>query len=143
MKTGDKRLLKLADILEKVPERKWDGHASGYYQGAVTHLCGTPSCAWGWWLFGDKRRYARISKADPFMDKDDIKFTLANWHTHLAGCRGYVSFMGNAAADEFGLVKPELEELFDGAGCGRAVTGKQAANYIRKFVARRNKKVTA
>jgi hypothetical protein len=40
---------------------------------------------------------------------------------------------------EFGLSQAETEELFDCDGCGGAKTAKQAAKYIRKFIARKRR----
>jgi hypothetical protein len=42
---------------------------------------------------------------------------------------------------EFGLSREELYELFGAVGCGGAKTAKQAAKYIRKFIARKRKEL--
>lgn len=138
IETGNRRLLQLAKILDRVPAVKQVGKDKmrGYDQEAVTHPCGSPACAWGHWLYGNKERFKRIALEDGAR-KNDIKFVLDRWHSSSVVHDGrYVSFY-DAGEREFALSPGETTMLFEAHGCGRATTGKQAANYIRIFVAGR------
>lgn len=133
--TGNRRLLELASILARIPaaHRLEDKTMRGYDQTIVTHPCGTPACAWGYWLYGSKERYKRLAKEDGVLSVR-IKNTLAKWP--LQGEAGYVSYY-DAGDREFGLTPIETNEIFGGCGCQSARTGKEAAAFIRAFVAHR------
>lgn len=130
---GNKRLLRLAEILEAVP-RVHDVGAEkrGYDQARITHPCGSPACAWGHWLLSSPARTRRIYK------EAEGNGTLQRDHG-LYGKAGMLLVYINQSPDEFYLTRDEQEELFDWDGCGGAKTGKQAAKYIRNFVAQRQK----
>lgn len=136
---GNRRLLELASVLDRVPAAHIleDKTMRGYDQTVITHPCGTPACAWGYWLYGNKERYKRLAKEDGVLPAY-IKNTLAKWP--FPGESGYVSYY-QAGEHEFALTTVEIHHIFGGSGCDGARTGKEAAAYIRAFVARRRKQV--
>lgn len=138
MRLGDQKLLQLASILQRVPQVHEDsnGNIVGYHQCDITHACGTPSCAWGWWLYGNKRRHARLARADGH-GSHEIQRTMAMWSDPIY--RIYVSFRSKTCQEEFEIDDREQGLLFEGDGMNRAKTGKEAAAFIRRFVADRNK----
>lgn len=120
---GNRRLLKLAKILDSADALHKKRGEPGYNQDLIDHPCGTPSCAWGHWA-QDQRINA--------------KRKMEKWYDD-----------NRAAEDEFAMSPPdaewdedsaEVEEIFGGKGCGEAKTAKAAAKYIRAFVKRRSGK---
>lgn len=132
---GNKRLLCLANILDRVPGRHWakDGRLVGYDQDIVRHSCGTPACAWGHWLYTNKKRFKRIATADGLPNGWVAESLLT---LGLVGTGIYVSYF-DGAEREFAMSENEVREVFHSCGCKKATTGKEAADYIRAFVARR------
>ena len=121
LKAGWKRLLKLADILDVADaEHKKKGEPT-YDQSQITHRCGSPACAIGHWISHNRRRGWRVKEG-------------------LVYLRGeYVYWDYPQLLAEFDIDYGDGRQLFDSGGCGGAHTGKQAALYIRKFVARKLK----
>jgi hypothetical protein len=120
---GERRLLKLAGILDDADMLHRTNQEPTYNQGSVNHPCGTPACAIGHW-----KRHSR----------GRIIFSMDNYtliHTESFGSCG-IRMVGAA---EFRITQNEAEELFGGRGCDDAKTAKQAAKYIRKFVRRKQK----
>lgn len=148
IKEGNERLLQLARILARVPPyRKTEAGIVGYDQGSVAHACGSPSCAWGWWVYGNKARFKRIVKDSveyelKYYSNASIKAALDKWPRPGFGI--YVCYQDNAI-HEFHLNADQVREIFSAIGCGGASTngGKAAAAYIRNFVARRQKRKAA
>lgn len=133
---GNRRLLSLAKILDKVPARHEDeyGNTVGYYQQDVFHSCGTPSCAWGWYLTSmRKSSYERLAKQAGFNDYD-IRIARMRGPKHG---RLYIPYVTHAK-QEFAITDAEVMDLFDSSGMGRAKSGKDAANFIRSFVENRS-----
>lgn len=116
---GNRRLLKLADILDTADAEHRKRKEPTYDQGQFTHECDTPACALGHWAAAHPRRWRFNTGGTP-----ELKFAFAK-----------VAF--DAAMDEFCLDRGEVLDLFNSSGCGNARTAKQAAKYIRNFVARR------
>lgn len=127
---GNKRLLRLAAILERVPKaHPKGGEMRGYDQGILVHPCGSPACAWGWWLYSDKSRRRRIIKEAS---------VLCDWMVRTSSSsRGELTVMYDYARFEFGITAEDVCHMFSSFGCRNANTGAEAAQYIRDFVARR------
>lgn len=123
MKIGLKRLLKLADILDVADAEHRKRGEPMYSQSTFSHLCGSPACALGHWAATNQKR---------------------GWKLTLGGVKykGYsVACDSEDVRNEFGLSWKEAANLFSYSGCDSAQTAKQAAKYIRKFVARKQKEL--
>ena len=112
---GNKRLLHLADLLDVADAAHRKAGEPTYDQSTITHGCGTPGCAWGHWIESPARR-ARIVRELSSIPQSIL-----------------------CAEPEFALNAGDVTELFAVNGCGMARSAKQAAKYIRRFVARRVK----
>lgn len=117
-------LLRLADILDeaqKVYEKAGikQNFIKGYYQGHFVHMCGAPACAIGHWAANTPTW--SIDAKNELIERDDPALR-------------ELPFFG--AGLDFELNSVQLSVLFEGGGCGRAKTAKEAADYIRDFVAR-------
>lgn len=110
------RLLALADILDKADELHTARGEPTYLQGCYTHPCGTPACALGHWAVANPDRWS-FACGTPYL---------------ILSASG----VSRCAQSEFGLSWHESEEIFGSEGCDFAETAKQAADYIRDFVAR-------
>lgn len=119
---GNARLLQLADILDIADEGHIERQEPTYRQNIFAHACGTPSCALGHWAatntdrwhFGQRDEFPELYlKSDPYLP------------------------LYKAAQNEFCLSSGEEAQLFGCNGCRHATTAKQAAKYIREFVAKR------
>lgn len=121
---GNRRLLKLADILDTADALHKKRHEPGYAQTRFAHPCGTPACALGHWAAANPRRWM-ISAGSPLGS------------VRLRGC--YMLNEIAAGMDEFAIDMEQYYDLFGGWGCGGAQTGKQAARFIRQFVQARQK----
>lgn len=108
---GNRRLLKLADILDTADEEHIRKGEPTYSQHAFTHPCGSPACALGHWSAAK----------------------------HVARKRRNLPLMVVDAVDEFALDFDDACEIFGPLGCDYAQTAKDAAKYIRAFVKRRQK----
>jgi hypothetical protein len=117
---GNRRLLKLADILHVADEKHKEKGERTYDQGSFLHNCGTPACALGHWAAANPRRWLLIHRI-PCLILDG-------------------EYPRRDAMKEFCINDDEYDQLFFGSGCGNAKTAKQAARYIRKFVNARMKK---
>lgn len=117
---GDRRLLRLAKILDGVPDEVMPDGKHRYWQGAYQHPCGAPSCALGHWAEANRKRW----NLDP---------------PHLKSKSKYPSTFGGCVA-EFALRGNEDLDLFSISGCNNAQSGPEAAAFIRKFVANRTEK---
>lgn len=124
---GNRRLLKLAAILDKADALHKKRMEPSYRQLYYSHPCGTPACALGHWAANNPRRWEMRgrypgSELVPFLGK------------------GHNAIYGNESAEiEFSLDSIDAYDLFGMSGCDSAKTAKQAAAYIRKFVAKRSK----
>jgi hypothetical protein len=109
---GAKRLIKLAGILGKADALHKKRGEPSYDQRHAGHACGTPACAGGHW---------------------NVSIGLPPY------AMGKGSFYIN---ETFGLSSDrEWGELFGADGCGDAKTAREAASYIRGFVARKLKEL--
>lgn len=117
---GAKRLLKLAAILDKADAEHRKKGEPTYDQTNIRHTCGTPACALGHWAAATPTR---------FWLKPLLKYRPA---PHLYG----EWEIGEA---EFGITQQEADIIFGPDGCNYATTAKQAARFIRKFVAKKLK----
>lgn len=148
---GLQRLERLAGILEKAHTRykkigaifkdayeEWDEEfdnplpVQGYDQTTVGHACGTPACALGHYAFNTKQRFGWTDRGD------------------VLSAEGYLGGALDQAKHEFAINEHEVNELFGGLGCGQTgnedgvdydnlITAKDAAKYIRRFVAKKRK----
>jgi hypothetical protein len=124
-----KRLLKLADILDVADAEHRARGEKVYDQSNFVHQsCGTPACA-----LGHYAAYSRRWELEPSR-WGDIVPQLKNAPPS--------DFIDQQVRAEFGIDFGEFRELFGVDGCGGAKTAKQAAKYIRKFVARKDKELT-
>lgn len=116
---GERRLLKLAGILDEADAAHRAKKEPTYDQEQITHECGTPACAIGHWI--------RHSRGRLMITEHGVLL-----HREVFGAEG-IRFVGSA---EFRISGEQAIELFAHDGCGEAKTAKQAARYIRKFVKR-------
>ena len=79
--------------------------------------CGTPGCALGNYAF-----------------RRDLQHTFKLAGETVTLSNGNDAFEDQSVHKHFNISQREFEELFGGAGCGRAKTHEQAATYIEKFV---------
>ncbi len=114
IKLGNERLLQLAEILDTADERHIRANEPTYDQDIFAHDCGTPACAAGHWMAAHPYSWDLAEAAT-------IDGRSAYWGLRL----------------EFALDELDYNELFSSVGCGQAKTAKDAAAYIRAFVARR------
>lgn len=115
---GNERLLKLAAILDTADELHAAKGEPTYQQSAYLHPCGTPACAMGHWAAANPDR----------------------WHIEPQD-RSVNSIIGlpyvEAVRQEFFINPSEEIDIFGMFGCDDALSAKDAAAYIRAFVARR------
>lgn len=120
LKVGNRRLLKLANILDAAHQQQIASGGPTYDQTDMVHPCGSPCCALGHW-----------AHANPKLWKFDAR---NGCFKHLPeGMYGL-----EPAAKDFHLEQHEVYELFGGSGCGSARTATDAATYIRRFVNQRS-----
>lgn len=143
IKTGNRRLLKLAAKLEKLPRKRFD-YASivGYgWKGAQNLSCGTTACAIGW------------AATMPEFRRLGLRLERDKWSTAAYVAENDVREFGGLVC--FSLTQNDWRYLFqpsydgtnymDGSTCYNdlpaTVTPKQVAKHIRKFVAAREAKL--
>ncbi len=108
-------LLELADILDQADAERLANGAPQFNMHFEQHDCGAPACAWGHYAVSTPDRKAKFVKVNRYGAN-------ANY---------------NDARIEFNLPRLDWWELFDHDGCGGAKTAKQAADYIRAYVQRK------
>lgn len=125
-----KRLLKLADFLDKLPKSKFffGNFIAQYGKPPLEALemgeyrCGTTACAIGWSpaVFPKLVRWIKDEESGKIVDIRTI--------------RGQRNFM--VGVELFGITERQSEFLFDPitSGLGSYATAKTVANHIRKFV---------
>jgi hypothetical protein len=135
---GNRRLLKLAEILEKVPNTKEKDGKPKFYMGFFQHPCGSPACAAGWWAHANPKRWTPdvfLKRLHPILEKRmytgssfadlEVEFALnPNSRKHPGLLRGVMAHWEEL----------DVATLFDYWGMGGAKTGKAAAAFIRRFV---------
>lgn len=137
--TGNKRLLLLADFLEKLPRKRFDysSWVGEGWQGASDLSCGTTACALGWAaVMPEFRRLGlRLVKGE----RDVLGCMVMNHHVlnKKTGSEGE-----DAAIEVFGLTWEQScfvfnpsYSYFDAMSPDANATPKQVARHIRKFVA--------
>lgn len=113
---GNQRLLQLAEILDTADDLHRQRGEPTYDQFYFEHDCGTPSCAAGHWAAANPDRWSLPTMKLIDSSTDDISKDLC---------------------EEFCLSPEEFDELLEFDGCNGAESSKEAADYIRAFVARR------
>jgi hypothetical protein len=125
---GNRRLLRLAKILDKADALHKKRGEPVYDQKNYVHPCGAPACAFGHWAFANPKKFnlrpVLGGNGEIKSKNGKIWYTWDDIHTQ----------------NEFSLTEEEAEKLFADNGCESARTAKQAAKYIRAFVKRRSKK---
>lgn len=114
---GNKRLLRLADILDKADALHKERGEPTYAQYRVMHECGTPACALGHWAYNNPRRWKFNSRG---AESRETRLT---------------AVVKNGMY-EFSLSYEESDALF-GVDADHP-TAKSVAKYIRAFVKRRS-----
>ncbi len=121
---GNQRLLQLADILDTADQRHLKSSEPPYCQSRYLHPCGTPACSLGHWAAANPDRWEIV----PAPEAGDIEIIYKP---------DPESPLHMAARLEFSLSRMEEVSLFGLTGCLDATSAKDAAAYIRAFVARR------
>jgi hypothetical protein len=114
------------------------------YNGRFTpHLCWTPACAFGNYV---ARRDLQRSFSMESVFRDALGMEVSgpapggSVHGKLCNSVGErINHTRPEVLEHFGINVVEADELFSSAGCGAAKTGKQAARYIERFVARKRR----
>ena len=130
---GRKRLLKLADYLMTADEQHLRKGERTYKQSAWVHPCGAPACAFGHYAAMPMNRRRFVLSPPPFQSDGVGQITRRN------GDDVDPFWNDGFAAREFGVTSDEADKLFAHNGCGGAKTAQMAAEYIREFVARKDK----
>lgn len=123
-----KRLLNVARALEESPK------PNAFTMTDFAQQCGTPACALGHYC--SRRDLQKAFKLGGNL--------VRLWPVDIKQERA-IGISDRAITEHFGLsndedlLVSENEELFGPEGCGGAKTAKQAARYIRKFVARKER----
>lgn len=131
---GNRRLLKLADFLEKLPPKRFDYSVviADDWMGKKDFSCGTTACAIGW--AAAMPEFQKLGLR-PVVDDNgfhQVKFGKGRHRDSFDSARRF-----------FGLEKPaefaehsEADYLFDPfySGLGDDVSAKRVATHIRKFV---------
>lgn len=129
-----KRLLNVAKALRESPEPK------AFTMGAFCdYFCGTPACALGHYASRrDLQRVLRVQQVAEYYNEETGKsepwFEMCNNEGYITGYDDEAAVLGH-----FGITVEESDELFGSEGCGDAQTPKQAARYIERFVARKER----
>lgn len=108
-----------------------------YRQNTFSHPCGTPACAIGHYAYRTPARWGWSTWGDLMLAPDAASLPLVfdiSRNTEVHGAWRQVMH-------EFCISIEEVRELFETRGCGNAQTAKEAALYIRGFVARKRKEL--
>lgn len=120
-KVGDRRLLKLADFLDKLPRKSFN-----FAKFAEQTDCGTVACALGWCPVLFKRLGVKYFQIGPMTNVSTVSIK-----------KGYDERFGFAVGEVlFGLTRHQSYLLFDpiSSGLGQDATPKQVAKRIRTFI---------
>lgn len=133
----EKRLLNVARALleSKAPQMFTmgfyvHGDAISKCRGVLPaeEFCGTPACALG--HYGARRDLQRLLKIVSGPVGSDLVYGDGDWR---------VDFSSHLIRDHFGISLEEADLLFGEDGCGGARTAKEAALFIKRFVAKKLK----
>lgn len=133
IKTSDKRLLKLAAFLEKLPRDRFDyaSFVGDDWKGTQDLSCGTTACALGWAAtIPEFRRAGLTIKAIP--DIDGGFYADVCTKKHSGGFKAASEIFGLSNSDSSYLFAPDDEYP-------EKATPKQVAKKIRNFVKERAK----
>lgn len=127
-----KRLLNVARALRESPKPKaftmrfYVRGNEGDCDDTSHNWCGTPACALGHYAARtDLQRLMRILNGEA---------------VYRESINGYgICYADACVVKHFGIYWSEADRLFGPEGCGNAKTTKQAARYIERFVARKEK----
>jgi len=143
-----KRLLKLADVLRKLPEAKFDygSWVGNNWKGKSDLSCGTTACALGWATTIPSLRRAGLRLGEMKVN------TTTPFAPYMVGTSPSWSSAREAGMEIFGLTEDEFEFLFIPGSClnidsdgddfkedymegpSDDATAKQVAKHIRNFV---------
>lgn len=133
---GRQRLLFLADVLDIADKGHELSDERTYSQKVFVHPCGAPACALGHYAAQFPRRFRIKPPGGVFNSNGSIIDALTDAPTlHFNN--------SETIRNEFAITETEADELFSSSGCDHAATSEEAANYIRKFVARKDRRVRA
>lgn len=131
-KVQKKRLLNVARALREArgeAKRAFHMGTFVYDRRIGQYACGTPGCALGHFAAReDLQRLMRINRIGEVLYKKDGEPLLLMDDCSYEDLQEY-----------FGISYDEFQEIFRSDGCGEAQTTIQAARYIEKFVARKEK----
>lgn len=120
-----KRLLNVAKALRESPTPRRD-----FSMGSYTAPCGTPACALGHYAMRrDLQKTFRLARLLP--DHNKLWLALPNGTT--------IDYFKAPVLEHFGIDRDEAGDLFSTCGCGGARTAAQAARFIERFVARKDR----
>lgn len=125
------RLTKLAEALEKPLPKKVRKSGARYNQTLFHHQCGTPACALGYYAHVSEGRFGFAKQG---RGKRALYQFIYYGDSNVYGGYGSVR---SGAVKEFDLKAYEVDELFSDRGCGGARNRKEAAAYVRDFIARK------
>lgn len=118
---GDRRLLRLADILDVADAKHRAQGEPTYVQGKFRFGCGTPACALGHHAVATPKRWTFGDFSFPLLRNPPPELPSPG---HALSC----------AQVEFSLTETQAADIFGYSGCDRASTAKKAARFIRRFV---------
>lgn len=125
--TGKRRLLKLADVLDTIPRKRfdYDEWVGPDWEGAPDLSCGATACALGWATTVPAFRRLGLSLVK-------LSYGGADPVLRVPGKRN--AYKQDAAARLFNLTEIETEYLFLPTETELNATAKQVARKIRRFV---------
>lgn len=132
-KTGNRRLLKLAEFLEKLPRKKFDYTHWYRAQSSDAYKCGTTACAIGW--AATMPEFKRLGLKINVRDGCDVinGYEKVPVKVGTPVCGGYQEEA--VAIPLFGLADDEALDLFFPKTTNEdRATPKYVAKKIRKFV---------
>lgn len=121
---GELRLLEAADLVE---------NSETYCQNAWFNECGTPACALGHYSAAHPEyRYIAYHTGNPAYVRDIRVNGLPTFLTLDFVPNGFLNLLNH-----FNISYDEFICIFGCSGCNNAQTGKEAAEFIRNFIATR------
>ena len=137
---GRQRLLFLAAVLDIADKGHELVDERTYNQNTFVHPCGAPACALGHYAAQFPRRF-RLRAPDNDVQLGAVVPTDAAIYSNEY--RYGIGTDNERTIGEFAISYFEADELCAAHGCGGARKAVDAAAYIRKFVARKDRKLRA
>lgn len=137
---GRQRLLFLAAVLDIADKGHELVDERTYNQNTFVHPCGAPACALGHYAAQFPRRFRLKAPGGDSLLGAVVPTDAAPYSEEYT--RG-IGTHNLRTLGEFAISMAESDELFAADGCGRAKKAVDAAAYIRKFVARKDRKLRA